>query len=49
MRRTSALLLFTAGYALLALFATTVAAGPALVAFCAASFVLVREPSAAAR
>ena len=44
MRRTTALLLFTFGYSLMALLATAVAAAPAFLAFCAAGFVLVRQP-----
>jgi hypothetical protein len=44
MRRTTALLLFTLGYALMALFAPAVAAAPALLAFCGASVVLLRQP-----
>jgi hypothetical protein len=40
-RRTAAFRLFTLGYALLAMLSAAVAAGPALAAFCAASFVLV--------
>jgi hypothetical protein len=42
-RRTAAFLLFAFGYALMASLSPAVAAGPALAAFCAASFVLVRE------
>ena len=44
MRRTTALLLFTLGYSLIALLAPAVAATPALLAFCGASFVLLRQP-----
>jgi hypothetical protein len=39
-RRTGALVLFTFGYALMALFGPAAAVGPALLAFCAGSFVL---------
>ncbi|MGH3102741.1 MAG: hypothetical protein ACRDN6_01410 [Gaiellaceae bacterium] len=45
MRRTRALLLFTLGYAAMALFAASVAAAPALLAFSAAGFVLMRQPA----
>jgi hypothetical protein len=42
-RRTTALLLFVLGDALVASLSARVAAAPALAAFCAASLVLVRE------
>lgn len=50
MRRLKALVLFTLGYALMALLSPTVAALPAVLAFAVASFVLVRpaEPAAPA-
>ena len=43
MRRLPALLLFTAGYMLMALLAPEVAAFPALVAFAAGGLLLVRQ------
>jgi hypothetical protein len=48
-RRLKALVLFTLGYALMALLSPAAAALPALLAFAVASFVLVRpaEPAAA--
>jgi hypothetical protein len=46
-RRLLSLLLFTAGYGLLATLAPSVAAGPALTSFTAASLLLAREPRAA--
>jgi hypothetical protein len=41
-RRATALGLFVVGYAVLALFGPAAAVGPALLAFCAGSFVLGR-------
>ena len=47
MRRLTALLLFTLGYALMALLAPTVAAVPALAFFAIAALVLVTQPAPA--
>ena len=47
MRRLTALLLFTLGYALMALLAPAVAALPALAVFAAAALVLVTQPAPA--
>jgi hypothetical protein len=46
-RRLLSLLLFVAGYLLLATLAPLVAAGPALTAFTAATLLLAREPTPA--
>lgn len=46
-RRLLSLLLFVAGYLLLATLEPLVAAGPALTSFVAATFVLAREPEPA--
>jgi hypothetical protein len=45
-RRVSSLLLFIAGYLVMALLAPTVALVPALLSFFAGVLVLVREPTA---
>jgi hypothetical protein len=46
-RRSLSLLLFVAGYLLLATLEPLVAAGPALASFVAATLLLAREPAAA--
>jgi hypothetical protein len=46
-RRSLSLLLFVAGYLVLATLEPMVAVGPALTAFTAASFLLAREPAPA--
>src|SRR3954454_15838034 len=46
-RRLLSLLLFVAGYLVLATFEPLVAAGPALTSFVAATLLLAREPAAA--
>ena len=46
-RRTLSLLLFVAGYLMLATLEPLVAAGPALTSFVAATLLLAREPAAA--
>ena len=45
-RRLFSLLLFVAGYAVVASLAPLVAAGPALTSFVVASLLLAREPAA---
>lgn len=47
MRRLSALLLFTLGYAVMALLSPTVAALPAIAVFALAGWVLVSQPAPA--
>ena len=46
-RRTLSLLLFVAGYLMLATLEPLIAAGPALTSFVAAVLLLAREPAAA--